>query len=439
MMLNNWVQQLLADIERLTLGYESVILAVTVLIGLVTIIFFIVVWSYVDPYEKAINELQTQNRQYPLASLFVAVRNDEKLILDCVESMIGQTYKKREIFVIDDASEDNTANILRENFEDNPEVNLIYLRENVGKKKALAKAIEKSKGEIFAFTDSDSIWEKDAIEKIVTIFENEPGVGEISGHCNATNAETNILTRIQDLWYEKQYRLRKGFDSVFGSVSCVSGPLACYRRAAVYNYIPKWENDTFLGKEFRFATDRTMTGFVLGGSTLGPKIKENYSESSFVKDEQYPNKNWNIVYSRSTRVKTMVPETLSRIISQRIRWNKSFIRNIFFTGKFYWQRPLIPALYYYLHILYVFAAPILIIWFIGTLLLNNYLLLLTVAFMGYVLLSPLMNLALTREKRWRLESVLNLIYQLFLPFLLLYSLVTIRNMDWSSTKPKEVQ
>ena len=43
MMLNNWVQQLLADIERLTLGYESVILAVTVLIGLVTIIFFIVV------------------------------------------------------------------------------------------------------------------------------------------------------------------------------------------------------------------------------------------------------------------------------------------------------------------------------------------------------------------------------------------------------------
>ena len=76
MMLNNWVQQLLADIERLTLGYESVILAVTVLIGLVTIIFFIVVWSYVDPYEKAINELQTQNRQYPLASLFVAVRND---------------------------------------------------------------------------------------------------------------------------------------------------------------------------------------------------------------------------------------------------------------------------------------------------------------------------------------------------------------------------
>ena len=128
MMLNNWVQQLLADIERLTLGYESVILAVTVLIGLVTIIFFIVVWSYVDPYEKAINELQTQNRQYPLASLFVAVRNDEKLILDCVESMIGQTYKKREIFVIDDASEDNTANILRENFEDNPEVKVLVER-----------------------------------------------------------------------------------------------------------------------------------------------------------------------------------------------------------------------------------------------------------------------------------------------------------------------
>ena len=75
----------------------------------------------------------------------------------------------------------------------------------------------------------------------------------------------------------------------------------------MYNYIPKWENDTFLGKEFRFATDRTMTGFVLGGSTLGPRIKENYSDSSFVKDEKYPNKNWNIVFARAPSGNTIVP------------------------------------------------------------------------------------------------------------------------------------
>jgi len=51
---------------------------------------------------------------------------------------------------------------------------------------------------------------------------------------------------------------------VFGSVSCVSGPLAGFRREAIWNYFPAWAADSFLGREFRFATDRQLTGYVLG-------------------------------------------------------------------------------------------------------------------------------------------------------------------------------
>ena len=180
----------------------------------------------------------------------------------------------------------------------NEKINIIYLDKNIGKKKALAKAMQKATGSIFAFTDSDSIWKNDSIEKIVTIFENNQNIGAVSGHCNAKNAKQNIWTRIQDQLYEKQYRWRKGFESNYGAVSCVSGPLACYRREAIYNYIPKWENDEFLGKEFRFATDRIMTGFALCGKDLGTNIKEKYSESSFIKDEKYEIRNWDVVYLR---------------------------------------------------------------------------------------------------------------------------------------------
>ena len=194
MILNNLVQRLSADIEKLTQGYEMAILSATILLFLGAIIFFIVIWSYVDPYEKARNELQARNRLEPLVSFFVAVKNDELAIVDCIESMLDQTYKNREIFVVDDASDDRTADVLKQRFEDNPEIYITYLEKNIGKKRALAKAIRNSKGEIFAFTDSDSIWKKDAIERIVTIFENDQNVGAISGHCNAKNADKIFLT-----------------------------------------------------------------------------------------------------------------------------------------------------------------------------------------------------------------------------------------------------
>ena len=119
------------------------------------------------------------------------------------------------------------------------------------------------------------------------------------------------------------------------------------------------------------------------------------------------------------------------MINQRIRWNKSFIRNIFFTGKFYWKQPLIPALYYYSHILYVLLSPIIILSAIGYLVLNNYILLLTIAFMGSVLISYLMNLTFASKKQFHFGAVINVLYQILLPILLIYSILTIREMKWT--------
>lgn len=428
------LNQIYEDIETIVSGFENTILIISLFVLTIAILFLIISKGYVDPYKKIANK---KKKNETLVSFFVAVRNDEKLIENCINSMLNQTYKKREIFIIDDASNDKTPEILEKKFGEHPEIRIIYLRTNVGKKKALAEGIKKSKGEILTFTDSDSIWKENAIEKIVAIFENSPQIGGISGHCNAANADENVLTKMQNTWYEKQYRFRKGFESVFGSVSCVSGPLACYRRSAIYNFIPKWENDTFLGKEFRFATDRTMTGFALNGANLGPVIKNEYSSSSFVKDETYPNQNWDIVYCQSAQAWTNVPNNIKGMLTQRIRWNKSFIRNLFFTGTFYWKQPLVPALYYYLHILYVLFSPIILIYFIGYLIINNYFLLIGVAFMGSVLISYLMEFIFARKKQFHFGALINVLYQLFLPLLLIYSIITIRNMSWSRTKVEE--
>ncbi len=145
------------------------------------------------------------------------------------------------------------------------------------------------------------------------------------------------------------------------SVSCVSGPLAGFRREAIYNYFPAWANDTFLGRDFHFATDRQLTAYVLGSVRVGPKLKEQYKHTHFVRTEDHAPAHWKVGYVRSARVETAVPVTMRKLMRQQIRWKKSFVRNLFFTGGFYWRRGPIPAMVFYGHVLFVMLAPVMVV------------------------------------------------------------------------------
>jgi len=364
----------------------------------------------------------------------VAVKDEEKNISRCIDSMLRQTYVQKEIIVVNDGSTDGTLAILRE-YEQDGRIILINLEKNLGKKKALGRAMAIAKGEIFAHTDSDSVWAHDAIERIVTIFAHDPRVGAVSGHGRALNGDQNLLTKIQDSWMEGQFSIRKSFESIFGAVTCVSGPLAVFRKSAIFNFIPAWENDMFLGQEFKFATDRTMTGFVLGAKAVGPKIKEAYKNSPFVKEIDYPLEDWKVVYCKSAKSWTIVPDTFSRIIKQQVRWKKSFIRNIFFTGFFYWKKPFPVALNYYLHILFVLMGPFISFRHLVYLpLRGNYLssilYLAGILFVGYMF-GLAYHIEDGKSHRWVYRPLMSLFSTLIISWLLFYSALTIKKMTWT--------
>ena len=399
--------------------------------------FFAAMFKYRDPVliaeEKLENIKITEKAKSLTVSCMVAVWNEEDAIEECILSLINQTYKNKEIIFVNDGSADKTGKIL-DSYAKKGLIKVIH-QKNAGKKKALGQAMRIARGELFAFSDSDSIWAKDAIEKIVKIFQADPTVGGVSGHVRALNANTNLLTKIQDSWYEGQFSIRKAFESIFGAVTCVSGPLAVFRKEAVFNYIPAWEQDTFLGQEFKFATDRTLTGFVLGSEYIGEKLKKKYFESFFVKNIDYKNRNWKIVYAKSAKSWTIVPDTIAKMFKQQIRWKKSFIRNIFFTGFFYWRRPFLPALFYYLHILFVIAGPFIAFRHLIYLPLRGdafsaFLYIAGIIFVGfmfglaYKLENPKCNI-------WIYRPLMSLTSTLFLSWIIFYSALTIKRMIWS--------
>lgn len=370
---------------------------------------------------------------WPSVSVLVAVHDEIGVIERCVASLLDIDYPDIEVIVVDDASTDGTAELLEELAARRP-FHLIRLEENVGKKRALTTGVRRSRGEILVFTDSDCIVAPDVAHRLVTAFLDDPELGGLSGHARASNADTNLLTKVQDVWYDGQFGVAKAAEAVFGSVTCVSGPLAAFRREAIASYLPAWANDRFAGREFRFATDRQLTGYVLCEPWAGERLKEEYAFDPLV-DRSLPVRRWKVGYVRSARVGTAVPSTARAFVRQQIRWKKSFVRNLFFTGRHYWRRGVAPAMFFYSHAIWVVVAPVMVfrhlVWlpahgatFVTFLYLSGVFLKGSMWAIAYRVQNP-------GDSRWVYRPLMSLLSTVCLAWLLPYSALTIRRGVWS--------
>lgn len=95
-------------------------------------------------------------------SVIIPIHNSSKYILECINSVINQTYKNLEIIVVDDKSEDNSIDIIK-GIKDN-RIKIIKLKNNVGVAKARNKGIDEATGKYICFLDSDDYWYPEKID-----------------------------------------------------------------------------------------------------------------------------------------------------------------------------------------------------------------------------------------------------------------------------------
>ena len=81
--------------------------------------------------------------------------NREKTIITCIDSILKQMEYNDEIIIVDDASNDNTVEIINKNYKDNKQVKLVKNKINLGVSYARNKAIEMLKTDLVTFIDSD--------------------------------------------------------------------------------------------------------------------------------------------------------------------------------------------------------------------------------------------------------------------------------------------
>lgn len=109
-------------------------------------------------------------------SVIVPVYNSSAYLNRCIEAIISQTYENTEIILVNDGSTDNSPEILREYARKDGRIK-VFDKENGGSSSARNLGIREASGEYICFCDSDDYYEKDLIEKLSKVFdENEDAV-----------------------------------------------------------------------------------------------------------------------------------------------------------------------------------------------------------------------------------------------------------------------
>lgn len=100
-----------------------------------------------------------------LVSIIMPAFNTERYIKDAIHSVLNQSYQQWELLIIDDASTDNTLNIIKEMQTKDSRIHVFHNTENLGASKTRNKGVDHSRGEWIAFLDSDDLWKAEKLEK----------------------------------------------------------------------------------------------------------------------------------------------------------------------------------------------------------------------------------------------------------------------------------
>lgn len=368
------------------------------------------------------------NPEYvPSVSIIIPCFNEEKWIHRTIISCMNQDYPvdKLEVIVVDDCSTDRSAEKIEEvvtmiheevqRYETRKRLFFYRMPENGGKRQALVEGVKRAKHELVVFVDSDSFLEPTAIKYLVQPFQ-DPKVGGAAGRTEVENKYTNFYTKMQAVRYYISFRIMKAAESYFDSVTCLSGPLSCYRKELVLKHADAWLNQTFLGHPATFGDDRSMTNFVL--------------------------RSHRTVYQDSAICSTIVPSSRKVFLKQQMRWKRSWLRESLSAGSFIWKKEPFMALFFYIGVLVPLAAPIVVLYnlvyvplvegiFPGVFLL------------GLFMMASLMSLAhlfFKRSKLWYFGFVFCLFYEFVLLWQMPVAWVTFWKSTWGTREtPQDVE
>jgi cellulose synthase/poly-beta-1,6-N-acetylglucosamine synthase-like glycosyltransferase len=229
-------------------------------------------------------------KKYPKISVIIPAYNESENIVNSIQSVLRVDYPKDkvEIIVVDDGSIDDTFEQAKKVKRKNVKV---FRKKHEGKAAAVNFGIKKSSGEILMVLDADTFPDRECFRNIVGYFEDDNVMAALP-LIKIWNPR-NVIEKCQVIEYTIMGLVKRSF-TFLGSMACT--PAGAFIRRS------------FVEKYGGFSTD-TLT--------------EDFEMGLRIQSEGYQ-----IVQSLQSKVYTVVPNRLKKLIRQRVRWTYGTLENI---------------------------------------------------------------------------------------------------------------
>ena len=133
--------------------------------------------------------------------ILLATYNGEKFVKEQIESILNQTYENFNLIISDDASTDNTLNILEEYEKKDTRIKVFKKEKNKGLIDNFEFLLKNVTSDYFMFSDQDDIWKKDKIEKSINKLKEE-SLGLVYTDLEIVDEKLNVI--YPSYWKYKQ-------------------------------------------------------------------------------------------------------------------------------------------------------------------------------------------------------------------------------------------
>lgn len=123
----------------------------------------IISWEGLKTYANI--EISCATDYAPKISVIIPVYNVERYLRECLDSVLKQSFKEIEVICVDDASTDNSLNILKDYACKDNRIT-VATQKNYGAAVARNVGLKLAKGEYLLIIDSDDMLEIDSLEKL---------------------------------------------------------------------------------------------------------------------------------------------------------------------------------------------------------------------------------------------------------------------------------
>jgi len=195
-------------------------------------------------------------------SVIIVNYNTGPYVVQCVRSLQKQKNIKLEIIVVDNASQDNSAELLSHEFGD--AIKLILANENLGFGRANNLGVSKANGEYLLILNPDTVIpEPLALSNLIYFLDGHPQIGILGPAIEEPRKSRHILPRVRYPFSQK-LKFTTAFKALPGSIAWILGACMLLRRN-LYNEISGFDPDYFLyGEDADICLRARQHGYEIG-------------------------------------------------------------------------------------------------------------------------------------------------------------------------------